>query len=153
MPDTSAPALSSNCSAQRTLELVGDRWAILVLRDIFSGLRRFDDLQRHLGIARNVLTARLNQLVERDILAKVAYREPGQRERSEYRLTDMGRDLYPVVAALIAFGDKHLAGDDGPPVLLQHRDCGASVQVHLTCDEGHTLDSVRDVKPRRGPGW
>lgn len=124
-----------------------------MLRDIFSGLRRFDDLQRHLGIARNVLTARLQQLVERGVLAKVPYREPGQRERSEYRLTDMGRDLYPVLAALIAFGDKHLAGDAGPPVLLQHRDCGAAVSVHMTCGNGHTLDSVRDVQPRRGPGW
>jgi len=144
---------SPNCSAQRTIDFVGDRWSMLVLRDIFGGLRRFDDLQRHLGIARNVLTDRLNLLVDRGVLVKAPYREPGQRQRFEYRLSEMGLDLFPVVAALTAFGDKYLAGDAGVPVILEHRQCGAPVQARLVCADGHILESVREVTGRPGPGW
>ena len=116
---------TSNCTVARTLGLVGDRWALLVLRDAFNGVRRFDDLHRHLGIAPTVLTRRLDGLVEAGLMTRVPYREQGQRTRHEYRLTATGWDLYPAVLALMAFGDKHLADPAGPPVRLTHRGCGA----------------------------
>ena len=107
---------SSRCSVARTAEVVGDGWTVLVLRDLFNGVRRFDDLAAHLGIARNVLTRRLTALVEEGIVERVPYREPGARERHEYRLTAAGRDLRPVLLAMLAWGDAHRAGPDGPPV-------------------------------------
>ena len=94
----------------RTAEVVGDGWTVLVLRDLFNGVRRFDDLAAHLGIARNVLTRRLAALVEEGIVERVPYREPGARERHEYRLTAAGRDLRPVLLAMLAWGDAHRAG-------------------------------------------
>src|SRR5215207_5631460 len=96
------------CSVARTLELVGERWTLLILRDAFLGVRRFDDFQRSLGIARNVLNTRLQRLCEAGLLERRLYRE--RPERFEYRLTEMGLDLWPSVRALMEFGDKHLAG-------------------------------------------
>jgi DNA-binding HxlR family transcriptional regulator len=142
----------SNCSVARTLDVVGDRWTLLVLRDACNGVRRFDDLQRRLGAARTVLSARLGALVEHGILDRVPYRDPGQRERYEYRLTEKGRDLQPVVLALLQFGDKHLADPDGPPVEVRHADCGAAVHVELVCDEGHHVESPRELRSAPGPG-
>ena len=142
----------SNCSIARALDVVGDRWTLLVLRDAFNGIKRFDDLQRRLGAARTVLSARLATLVDQGILDKAPYREPGQRERYEYRLTPKGRDLQPVVLALLQFGDKHLADPEGPPVELRHADCGAPVHVELVCEDGHRIDSPREVKSKAGPG-
>lgn len=142
----------SNCSVARTLDVVGDRWTLLVLRDAFNGVRRFDDLQRRLGAARTVLSARLATLVEHGVLDKVPYRDPGQRERYEYRLTAKGRDLQPVVLALLEFGDRHLADPEGPAVAVEHADCGAAVHVQLVCEEGHVLESPRELRSRPGPG-
>ena len=141
---------TANCTVARTLGLVGDRWALLVLRDAFNGVRRFDDLHRHLGIAPTVLTRRLDDLVEAGLMTRVPYRERGQRTRHEYRLTATGWDLYPAVLALMAFGDKHLADPAGPPVRLTHRGCGADVGVRVTCAEGHEVGS-RDVEVGPGP--
>ena len=131
---------SSRCSVARTAEVVGDGWTVLVLRDLFNGVRRFDDLAAHLGIARNVLTRRLAALVEEGIVERVPYREPGARERHEYRLTAAGRDLRPVLLAMLAWGDAHRAGPDGPPVRVEHPECGAAVHVELRCAEGHAVD-------------
>jgi DNA-binding HxlR family transcriptional regulator len=141
----------ANCSVARTLDVVGDRWSLLVLRDAFNGVRRFDDLQRRLGAARTVLSARLATLVEHGVLDKVPYRDPGQRERFEYRLTEMGRDLQPVVLALLEFGDRHLADPEGPPVEVRH-DCGAAVHVALVCEDGHHVGSPKELRSRPGPG-
>ena len=124
----------------RTAEVVGDGWTVLVLRDLFNGVRRFDDLATHLGVARNVLTRRLTALVEEGIVERVPYREPGARERHEYRLTAAGRDLRPVLLAMLAWGDAHRGGPDGPPVRVEHPECGAPVHVELRCGEGHMLD-------------
>jgi DNA-binding HxlR family transcriptional regulator len=140
-----------NCSIARTLAVLGDRWTLLVLREAFNGVRRFEELQRRLGIARDVLTVRLNRLVEEGVLARVPYREPGRRERHEYRLTAKGVDAYPVLVALMAWGDRHKADPDGPPVELEHAGCGALVHAELRCDDGHPVD-VREVRPRPGPG-
>lgn len=131
---------SSRCSVARTAEVVGDAWTVLVLRDLFNGVRRFDDLAAHLGVARNVLTRRLTALVEEGIVERVPYREPGARERHEYRLTAAGRDLRPVLLAMLAWGDAHRAGPDGPPVRVEHPECGAAVHVELRCAEGHAVD-------------
>jgi DNA-binding HxlR family transcriptional regulator len=139
------------CSVARTLELVGERWTLLILRDAFLGVRRFDDFQRSLGIARNVLNTRLQRLCDSGLLERRLYQE--RPERYEYRFTEMGLDLWPSVAALMEFGDKYLAGDDGPPLLMQHKGCGGAVAATRVCAvcgaEGLT---ARDVVAVPGPG-
>lgn len=99
-----------------------------------------------------MLTDRLALLVEHDILRRVAYREEGQRERHEYRLTDKGFGLFPVIIAVAEWGDRHYADDDGPPVEFAHRDCGAQVEVTVHCTEGHAISQPQDVVTRPGPG-
>jgi DNA-binding HxlR family transcriptional regulator len=131
---------SRRCSVARTAAVVGDGWTVLVLRDLFNGVRRFDDLATHLAIARNVLTRRLAALVEEGVVERVPYREPGSRERHEYRLTAAGRDLRPVILAMMAWGDTHRAGPDGPPLRVEHPACGAPVHVELRCAEGHVIE-------------
>lgn len=141
------------CSIARTLELVGEKWSLVVLRDVFSGVRRFDDLHRRLGAPRQVLSARLASLVDAGVLRREPYREPGQRTRYEYRLTPMGFDLYPVLVALLRWGDRHLDQPTGGPTLeLTHRGCGEPVDPVLRCRGGHEIDSARDVVPVPGPG-
>lgn len=151
----SPPALAystDNCTIGRTMEILGERWTVVVLREVFNGVRRFDDMRRHTTIPRQVLTNRLAQLVERGILRREPYRADGQRVRHEYRLTPMGLDLYPVMAALAQWGDRYLADPAGPPVEFAHRDCGALVRVRLECADGHPVDDPRAVVPRPGPG-
>jgi DNA-binding HxlR family transcriptional regulator len=142
---------SANCNIAAALEIVGEKWTFLVLREAFNGVRRFDDMQRRTGAPRQVLSNRLAHLIAEGILRKSPYQEPGQRPRSEYRLTEKGIDLFPVIAALLAWGDKHAAAA-GPQVLLTHRDCGAPVGLQLACADGHVLGSARDVTPVPGPG-
>jgi DNA-binding HxlR family transcriptional regulator len=143
---------TDNCSIAATLGLIGEKWTLLVLRDAFNGVRRFDDLHRRIGAPRQVLSARLTHLVEAGILRRVPYREPGQRQRDEYRLTDKGLALYPVLVALMRWGDTWAGAPWGPAVTLHHRDCGAPVAQVLTCADGHTLGGPREVEPRPGPG-
>ncbi len=143
---------AQNCAIGAAVDLIGDRPTFLVLREAFSGVRRFDDMQRRTGVPRQVLSHRLGRLVEEGLLRKVRYQEPGQRGRDEYRLTDKGLDLYPVLAALMEWGNRHAAGPEGPPVLLRHRDCGEPVRLRLSCRAGHVLDSAREVTPVPGPG-
>ena len=134
------------CSIARTLEVVGERWTILILRDAFLGIRRFDDFQRSLGIARNVLNTRLQRLVDAGVLERRRYQE--RPERFEYRLTEMGLDLFPAVVALMRFGDRHLAGDGGPPLVLEHRGCGGEVTGHGTCADCGAALTARQVAAR-----
>ncbi|GAA3519332.1 helix-turn-helix domain-containing protein [Aeromicrobium panaciterrae] len=131
---------SSTCSIARTAEVLGDRWTVLVVRNLFNGVRRFDALQAHLGIARDVLTKRLTLLVDEGLVERRTYQPEGERARQEYVLTAAGRDLRTVLVALMDFGDKHRAGVDGPPVELRHRDCGGAIHTHLTCEHGHQID-------------
>lgn len=139
-----------NCSIARTLELVGERWTILVLRDAFLGLRRFDQFQHSLGIARNVLTARLDRLVSEGILEKVPYQE--RPLRHEYRLTEKGLDLWPVITELLRWGDRHAAPEAGPPIVLRHKGCGGELGERRLCTLcGKSLE-VRDVRAEPGPG-
>jgi DNA-binding HxlR family transcriptional regulator len=141
----------AHCSIARTLELVGEKWTLLVLRDAFNGVRRFDDLHRRIGAPRQVLSQRLGRLVAVGLPRRVPYREPGQRTRYEYRLTEAGLDLYPVLVAMLAWGDRHRPYADGPAVELTHRDCGDQVDLVLRCRAGHDLMSAREVRPRPGP--
>lgn len=143
---------SRACSVARTVEVLGDRWAILVLRDIFNGIRRFDELSTHLGIARDVLTKRLATLVDEGLVHRVPYQDPGSRTRYEYRLTDAGRDLRPVLLALIAWGDRHRATPEGAPAQLLHAECGAPVRVELRCEAGHEIGPRTRLTALPGPG-
>jgi DNA-binding HxlR family transcriptional regulator len=143
---------TANCNIAAALAIVGEKWTFLVLREAFNGVRRFDDMQRRTAAPRQVLSSRLGRLVDEGILRKVPYQEPGQRPRSEYRLTEKGIELFPVIAALLAWGDKYAGAPDGPAVQLTHRDCGAAVGLQLACADGHVLASAREVTPVPGPG-
>jgi DNA-binding HxlR family transcriptional regulator len=143
---------SSTCSVARTMELIGHPWTMLILRDLFNGVRRFDELTDHLGIARNVLARRLSGLVDAGLVNKESYREAGQRARHEYRLTESGRALRPVLLAVMEFGDTYLAGPDGPPMHVRHADCGGAVRVRLHCENGHELESADRLRVSPGPG-
>jgi DNA-binding HxlR family transcriptional regulator len=143
---------TSNCNIAAALSIVGEKWTFLVLREAFNGVRRFDDMQRRTSAPRQILSNRLARLVTEGILRKVPYQDAGQRLRSEYRLTEKGIELFPVIAALLAWGDKYAAWVGGPAVELTHRDCGAPVHLELTCSAGHVLGSARDVTPVPGPG-
>jgi DNA-binding HxlR family transcriptional regulator len=141
------------CSIARTLELVGEKWSLLVLREVFSGVRRFDDLRRRTGAPRQVLSARLGTLVDAGVLRRQPYQEPGKRTRDEYRLTAAGMDLYPVLVALMRWGDEYLDQPTGGPNLeLTHHGCGEPVDVVLRCRAGHDVASAREVRPEPGPG-
>src|SRR5580658_6376976 len=121
---------SQYCPVAATLEVVGERWTLLIIRDIFLGIRRFDDLQRDLGVARNVLQARLERLVEEGILVKRPYQE--RPPRSEYRLTEKGADLWPVLVSLLQWGD-HYGLEGERPIILSHRGCGGELDDRRRC--------------------
>ena len=138
------------CSIAGALELIGERWSLLVLRDVFLGVHRFDELQRGLGIARNVLRDRLNLLVGEGVLEKVRYQE--RPERFEYHLTEKGRDLWPILHALMTWGDKHAPPPGGPATIVRHRGCGGAIDDQRTCDKCGATVAVADVRPEPGPG-
>jgi DNA-binding HxlR family transcriptional regulator len=129
--DRRAPA--GDCSIAATVQIIGDRWSLLILRDAFRGIRRFDEFQRDLGIARNLLTDRLHRLVEHGIFDKVAYQD--RPVRYEYRLTRKGVELSPSLVALMKWGDAWTAGESGPPVVLVHDECGFPVEQTFHCSE------------------
>lgn len=138
------------CSIARAVGIVGERWTPLILRDLFLGITRFEDLRRDLGIASNVLTDRLRTLRDHEIVETRVYQE--NPTRTEYVLTERGRDLYPVLTMLLAWGDRWLAGDDGPPLSVVHRDCGRVTEGVVVCREcGAPLDSD-NVTWHPGPG-
>lgn len=139
-----------DCSLARSLAVVGDRWTLLVLREAFLRTRRFDEFEEKLGIARRVLSERLALLVGEGILKKVPYQE--SPPRYEYRLTEKGLDLYPVIISLVHWGDRHYAGKKGPPMLHTHKACGHDFTSVLTCSECGEALSARDVTVRPGPG-
>lgn len=136
------------CSVARTLEVVGEWWTMLVIREAFNGVRRFDDFQSRLGIARNVLAARLQSLVDHGVLERRQYQD--RPPRCEYRLTEKGRDLYPVLVAMLSWGDRWTAGPEGPPIRLTH-ECGHEPDAKLVCGHcGEKLDA-RQVRAERNP--
>src|SRR6201985_494204 len=117
------------CSIARTLDIVGEKWALLAIREVFLGDRRFDEMVRRTGAPRDTLAARLRTLVAAGVLEK--RQDSEHPARSEYQLTEAVGDLYPVIATLMRWGDKYLAGDDGPPLVLEHR-CGHQLVAPLT---------------------
>ena len=141
---------SQLCSVAGTLEVVGERWSLLIVRDVMLGLRRFDQLQSSLGIARNVLQTRLGRLLEAGVLEKRLYRD--HPPRYEYRLTDKGLDLWPTLVALMQWGDAHATPPRGPAVVLTHRGCGGAVDGHRICAACGARLSMRDVDAAPGPG-
>jgi len=143
---------TANCTIGAAIGLIGEKWTFLVLREAFTGVRRFADMQRRTQAPRQILSDRLSRLVGEGILCRAPYQEAGQRSRYEYRLTDKGRDLYLVMNALMEWGDRYAAGPEGPPIRLTHRDCGEPVHVQLACSAGHTLGSPREVRMQPGPG-
>jgi DNA-binding HxlR family transcriptional regulator len=140
---------NQSCSVASALEVIGERWSLLIIRDVFLGVRRFDEIQGDLGIARNVLQTRLTRLVDQGVLERRLYQE--RPPRYEYRLTDKGLDLWPTLVALLQWGNRY-AAPDGPPVLLEHRDCGGTVDEHRTCATCGAKLSPRDVRAQPGPG-
>ena len=143
---------TENCTVLRAVEIFGDPRAFAVLREVFLGVRRFADIHDHTGMPRQVLTGRLERLVDEGLLRREPYQEPGSRVREEYRLTDKGLDLYPVLVAMADWGNRYVADRVGPPVEFVHRDCGAEVHAVLHCAEGHEVTEVRDVVVARGSG-
>ena len=138
-----------NCSVAQCLEVVGEWWSLLIVRDAFLGVRRFDDFQARLDISRNVLNQRLSHLVDHGVLERVPYQD--NPPRSEYRLTDKGRDLWHVVTAMRQWGDRWSAAD-GPPLRIRHNSCGRLVKAVEVCSHcGEPLDA-RSVTAEAGPG-
>jgi DNA-binding HxlR family transcriptional regulator len=137
------------CSIARTLEVIGEPWSPLILRDVWVGLTRFDQLQADLGISRKVLTERLNHLVDRGVLERHPY---DRRPRYEYRLTEQGTELVDLLMVMAGWGDRWLAGDAGPPVLYRHQACGEVSSVDLRCAHCGEPMHAGDVEVLPGPG-
>lgn len=138
------------CSIAKSLEVIGERWSLLIVRDVMNGNRRFGQIQQSLGVARNVLSARLQRLVEEGILERRAYQESPPRH--EYFLTEKGLDLWPALIALLAWGDRYSAGETGPPRLIVHKECGGQVSDRGTCERCGEVLHARDATQIPGPG-
>jgi DNA-binding HxlR family transcriptional regulator len=138
-------------SVSRTLALVGEKWTLLILREAFFGVRRYGQLARNLGIPRPTLSARLRTLVDAGLLERARYAtEPN---RHEYRLTRAGLELFAPIVTLMRWGDVHLAGREGAPIVLRHNDCGEIADPYLACRScGEEIDA-RNVTPERGAGF
>jgi DNA-binding HxlR family transcriptional regulator len=132
------------------MEILGERWTFLIVREAFFGVRRFTELQRNLGIARNILSARLQTLVRAGILERRRYQD--EPERYEYKLTAMGRDLYPAIVSIMRWGDRYLAGEDGPPLVLRHQPCGHEADPVMVCSHCGEPMNPLEVTPEPGPG-
>ncbi len=141
---------NQTCSLAGALEVVGERWSLLIVRDILLGLRRFDEIQANLGIARNVLGARLQHLQEQGVIERRRYQE--RPARYEYMLTEKGLDLWPTMVSLMQWGDAYARPAAGVPVVLEHRGCGGRVDEHRVCAACGARLSARDVRAVPGPG-
>jgi DNA-binding HxlR family transcriptional regulator len=138
------------CSVARTVSVIGDRWTLLILRDCFLRVRRFEEFQARLGITRPLLASRLRKLVKDFVLAKVPYQQ--RPLRYEYRLTEKGLDLYPIVMSIVHWGDVHMADKRGRPLLHQHASCGQTFDPVMTCSACGEPVNPRQVHVHRGPG-
>jgi len=140
---------AERCTIAKSLDVVSTRSALLIMREAFYGTTRFDDFAERVGISQPVAAARLRELVEEGLLEREDYREPGQRTRQQYRLTPKGADLFPVLVALMKWGDRWL-DQRGGPIELLHRDCGEPVSMSLHCAAGHEVQSGEiDLARRR----
>ncbi|MEV0081009.1 helix-turn-helix domain-containing protein [Nocardia neocaledoniensis] len=141
---------TANCPVQRTLALVGEKWSLLIVREAINGVRRFDDFRDHLGMSEAVLADRLRKLVAAGILMTRPYRSPGGRTRNEYRLSEKGWDLWPVIVSLMQWGDKYTADPEGPFLDVRHADCDAPVRVVVECSHDHAALTHNEVVVRPG---
>jgi len=138
------------CSLAKSLEVIGERWSLLIVRDVMNGNRRFSSIQASLGVARNVLSSRLQRLVDEDILERRAYQESPPRH--EYFLTEKGLDLWPALIALMGWGDRHSGNPAGPPLRVVHKGCGGFVSDRGICDDCGEVLTAHDAKAVPGPG-
>ena len=136
-------SLKRECSVERTLDILGDRWIFLILREAFFRVRHFDGFQENLGIATNILSNRLKILVDNGIMEKS--KDPEDARRVTYRLTEKGLDIYPIVLALLRWGDRWLAGEKGPPLVLHHINCGHDLTPIMCCEHCGSQVTARDV--------
>ena len=139
-----------SCSLARTLGVIGDRWSFLILRECFLRTRRFEGFQSVLGITRHLLTERLKKLVRFGVLRRIPYREAPKRH--EYILTQKGLDLYPVIMALVHWGDIHTVDERGRPLLHEHRKCGKLFDPVMVCSECGEPLLAKEVHAHLGPG-
>jgi DNA-binding HxlR family transcriptional regulator len=151
LADRDAWSAIGRCPIEKTMGLVGTKSAMLIMREAFYGTTRFDDFARRVGITKAATSARLSELVDAGLLAKQPYREPGQRVRDEYVLTEAGTDFMPVVWAMFEWGRKHLADT---ALRLEHLTCGAQAGVEIVCENGHVVPpdelgirAVRNARP------
>ncbi|MET0238032.1 MAG: helix-turn-helix domain-containing protein [Kibdelosporangium sp.] len=138
-------------SVGRALALVGERWSLLILRETFFGVRRYAEFARNLSIPRPTLSARLKTLVDAGLLDRVRYATGP--ERHEYRLTQAGRELFAAIVVLMRWGDKYLAGPEGPPLLLRHQDCGQIAESYVACRQCGGEITIDKVTPEPGPAF
>ena len=141
---------SVTCSIARTVDILGDAWTALILRDVLVGITRFDDIARDLGVSRKLLAARLERLVEEGILERRRYSE--HPPRHDYLPTEKGADLHGVLLAIMAWGDRWTAGKAGPPALLRHEACGHDAQPEVACSHCGEELTLANTTPRPGPG-
>jgi DNA-binding HxlR family transcriptional regulator len=139
------------CTIARSAALLGDHWNLLLVRQACLGTRRFDDFQRELGIGRNILTIRLNRLVDEGLMQRVEYQE--KPPRSEYRLTQQGREVFPILAAMAAWGERWLTGPEGTPLVLHHTACDHDMRAEVVCSDCNAPIELREVRALRGPGY
>lgn len=150
MKKNTSKSKAIDCSIARSLGEIGDRWVFLILREAFFGVRQFEQFQRNLGIATNILSGRLRTLVDANIFGKHLYQT--SPDRYEYRLTEKGLDLYPVIVTLIRWGDRWLGREDGPPLLLHHEPCGERLTGSFVCEHCGVEIRAQDVRYDAGPG-
>jgi len=148
---------TDNCSIQRTLAVIGEKWTLLLIRDAANGVHRFDDFRRHVGLSEAVLADRLRTLVASDVFETREYQASGQRRRREYRLSPKGWDLYPVLVALMNWGDKYLADPAGPVRVVEHiaqhgKPCGHRIEAVVRCTHDGDIVGPRDTRAVDGPG-
>ncbi len=137
-----------DCSLVRTIDVIGDRWSLLILREAFFGVKRYDVFQSNLGIATNILSDRLKGLVKSSILLRI--KDPDDARRFIYRFTEKGIDLYSIVLAMIKWGDRWTAGEEGPPLLLYHQTCGQRLEATMCCSHCGETVHAREVRYETG---
>ena len=143
---------TTNCSIARTLEVVGEKWTLLILREVWYGASRFSDFERILECPRNLLAERLRKLVEHGILSTEPYQESGSRSRHRYVITPKGNDLAPAVLGLLQWGDRYRADPEGPAITTRHQGCGAHAYVQVRCEHDHHVRAA-DIEAAPGPGF
>ena len=139
------------CSVARTLAVIGERWTLLIIRDCFYGVARFNEFQLRLGVTRHILSDRLKKLVAAEVLERHLYQT--RPNRYTYQLTQKGKELYPILMAMVRWGDKWASNELGAPVEYIHEPCGCVMQGVVSCSECGGEIHVDDVTPARGPGF